>query len=463
MSLAKVMSTGAMYAVAQLFETLWREIASPSVHVGFVIRNSEMQAPGIPGRWVDIETKFRKQVRWRTELVYTNWMHEKPTTACRVVAFTEREKSAKGFSGEAQGKAMARRLGLAHGAHLILQIIHHAYGQASVHELSHESKVLEDLLVLPGWQDLVYGFVTPVALRIGRWELAIIKIAVFFWVAYTLFVVALRGSCDIVVVQAQKIMCALPEPLNIVVPFDCRGSGRSPAGRPSGELSTRTTAPPFFADSFATTTPPMDRIIGNNPLSLEMVLVRHHIERISGSVPSSASVRLQEMAKLLNEFSAEFSLYSEAVHTAMFEGHVSDVERTQISATFVWSTVSGIRQYLQGHGCISRLELARERGRSLLQIIVRAEALVAHEEALKRLHAISTSTRLWSSILTKIGSQSAELQRILAGLGQLQSIDDVLSGAATALYSMDIVLEAHAHFGFVCFAHEHGVGDVDVS
>ncbi|KAI5822069.1 hypothetical protein K523DRAFT_6887 [Schizophyllum commune Tattone D] len=261
-------------------------------------------------------------------------------------------------------------------------------------------------------------------------------------------------------------MCALPEPLNIVVPFDCRGSGRSPAGRPSGELSTRTTAPPFFADSFATTTPPMDRIIGNNPLSLEMVLVRHHIERISGSVPSSASVRLQEMAKLLNEFSAEFSLYSEAVHTAMFEGHVSDVEIARLtistladvhkSAPLSCGRLSAESDSIsKGMGalralaptllsCISRLELARERGRSLLQIIVRAEALVAHEEALKRLHAISTSTRLWSSILTKIGSQSAELQRILAGLGQLQSIDDVLSGAATALYSMDIVLEAHA-------------------
>ncbi|KAI5821887.1 hypothetical protein K523DRAFT_358845 [Schizophyllum commune Tattone D] len=209
----------------------------------------------------------------------------------------------------------------------------------------------------------------------------------------------------------------------------------------------------------------MNRIVGDNPLGLEMVLIRHQLGRVAAQLSTTPSSSSKDMLEILTRFSVEFPAYSDAVHAAMYGGVLSDAEIFRLASSALGVVRSSdpdvipcsaasqashiIAAYvpefrtltatLLSH--ISRVEAARDLGRSLQHSLSQLERLVAREGAVKNFLVIRKESQLWTRLLMRTGYESGELQKLTVALAQHRSVDEVLSEAKIALLSIDVVLD----------------------
>ncbi|KAL1740212.1 hypothetical protein HDZ31DRAFT_77043 [Schizophyllum fasciatum] len=322
------------------------------------------------------------------------------------------------------------------------------------------------LSVPGGCSDFVFGFIYPFAVWFGRWELVIIKSAFVAWICYSFIVpAAFRSSCDALVWQTRTMMCSFPSPLLAIIPIECHSQEQNHSRTPTGELSTQHTKLSGDQSPLASITPAMNRIVGDNPLGLEMVLIQHQVGRVAAQLSTTSSTSSKDMLEILTRFSVEFPAYSDAVHAAMYGGVLSDAKIFRLASSalgvvrssdpdviscsaasqashIIASYVPEFRTLtatLLSH--ISRVEAARDLGRSLQHSLSQLERLLARDGAVKNFLVVRKESQLWTRFLMRTGYESAELQKLTVALAQHRSVDEVLSEAKIALLSIDVVLD----------------------
>ena len=123
---------------------------------------------------------------------------------------------------------------------------------------------------------------------------------------------------------AKEIACTIPSPLNVVVPVGCGNDVKldetakaHDGGRASSLLS-----------SLATITPTMYRLIGDDPSSLKIALLKRQVHDLVARIPREAS-ELGALDALLNSFAAEVAQYSDAVLVSSLVDDITTSEYVQ--------------------------------------------------------------------------------------------------------------------------------------
>ncbi|KAL1724887.1 hypothetical protein EV714DRAFT_240388 [Schizophyllum commune] len=318
---------------------------------------------------------------------------------------------------------------------------------------------------LPNWHDFIAGFLTPFAQWVGHWELSLIKTATIGWMIYFfLLPTKVRDGCDMVAWQVEQAMCMLPAPFTVMLPLGCDST--SAWDTQTTKLVAHNPVHPHRLPPYAMSSPSMDRIVGEDPLALEMVLIRHHIGRLVSQMPATLP-NSEGALDLLARFSAELPSYSLAVHTALYQCRLHNAELSSVASSTL-SALAGSSQELIVVPCrnlpgtalgtsidfaalqslasglleqVSLLETARDLGRSLMITLGQLATLLAQDEADNKMDAIALESQLWARLFARIGVQNPDLRKILASLAHLQSVDEVISGTGTAIHSIDVLLE----------------------